>query len=68
MMPLLKLLRPHQWIKNGFVFLGLLFGNAWTDPAKVMLALAAFAAFCLISSAVYAVSYTHLTLPTNREV
>lgn len=52
-MPLLKLLRPHQWIKNGFVFLGLLFGHAWNDPAKVMLALAAFVAFCLISSAVY---------------
>lgn len=53
MMPLLKLLRPHQWIKNGFVFLGLLFGHAWTDPAKVLLGLEAFAAFCLISSAVY---------------
>lgn len=53
MMPLLKLLRPHQWIKNGFVFLGLIFGHAWNDPAKVELALLAFAAFCLISSAVY---------------
>ena len=53
MMPLLKLLRPHQWVKNGFVFLGLLFGHAGNDPAKVTLALVAFAAFCLISSAVY---------------
>jgi 4-hydroxybenzoate polyprenyltransferase len=53
MMPLLRLLRPHQWVKNGFVFLGLLFGHAWNDPHKLTLALTAFAAFCLISSAVY---------------
>lgn len=49
----LRLLRPHQWIKNGFVFLGLLFGHAWDDPHKVATALYAFAAFCLVSSAVY---------------
>lgn len=53
MHPLIKLLRPHQWIKNGFVFIGLLFGHAWHDPAKVTMALAAFAAFCLLASAVY---------------
>jgi 4-hydroxybenzoate polyprenyltransferase len=48
-----RLLRPHQWVKNGFVFIGLLFGHAWHDPAKVGMALAAFAAFCLLASAVY---------------
>lgn len=53
MSDLIRLLRPHQWIKNGFVFLGLLFGHAWNDPHKVMLALAAFVAFCLLSSCVY---------------
>jgi len=53
MLPLIKLLRPQQWIKNGFVFVGLLFGHAWHDTAKVQLALAAFVAFCLLSSAVY---------------
>jgi 4-hydroxybenzoate polyprenyltransferase len=50
---LLRLLRPHQWLKNGFVFVGLLFGHAWTDPVKLGQALAAFAAFCLLASAVY---------------
>ncbi|GAB4167229.1 MAG: decaprenyl-phosphate phosphoribosyltransferase [Rhodocyclaceae bacterium] len=46
-------LRPQQWIKNGFVFIGLLFGHAWNDAATVRMAIAAFAAFCLLSSAVY---------------
>lgn len=50
---LLRLLRPHQWLKNGFVFVGLLFGHAWNDPEKLGQALAAFAAFCLLASAVY---------------
>jgi 4-hydroxybenzoate polyprenyltransferase len=49
----LRLLRPHQWIKNGFVFIGLLFGHGWSDPDKVALAVSAFAGFCLLSSAIY---------------
>ncbi len=53
MPPLIKLLRPHQWLKNGFVLVGLLFGHAWHDNGTVLQALAAFAAFCLLSSAVY---------------
>lgn len=52
-MELLRLLRPHQWIKNGFVFIGVLFGHAWNDPAKVGLAFGAFAAFCLLAGSVY---------------
>ena len=50
---LLKLLRPHQWIKNGFVFVGLLFGHAWSKPEYLVPGLEAFVAFCLLSSAVY---------------
>ncbi len=50
---MLRLLRPHQWLKNGFVFVGLLFGHAWHDPIVLGQALAAFVAFCLFSSAVY---------------
>ncbi|MDD5249975.1 MAG: decaprenyl-phosphate phosphoribosyltransferase [Rhodocyclaceae bacterium] len=53
MPPLLRLLRPHQWLKNGFVFVGVLFGHAWRDPALLGAALLAGAAFCLLSSAVY---------------
>lgn len=51
---LLELLRPRQWVKNGFVLIGLLFGHAWRDPALVGAALWTTVAFCLASSAVYA--------------
>jgi 4-hydroxybenzoate polyprenyltransferase len=46
-------MRPHQWVKNGFVLTGLLFGHAWTEPALVQAALLAVIAFCLASSSVY---------------
>ena len=49
----LRLIRPHQWIKNGFVFVGLIFGHAWTDPGLIADVLMLFAAFCFVSSAVY---------------
>ena len=52
----LKLMRPKQWVKNGFVFFGLLFGHAWHNLETVQAALLAFAAFCLMSSAVYALN------------
>lgn len=53
MKPYLKLLRPHQWMKSGFVFVGLLFGHAWRDAAIVQSVLLAAAAFALAASAVY---------------
>jgi len=52
----LQLLRPHHWVKNGFVLAGLLFGHAWDQPGYVAAALAATLAFCLASSAVYALN------------
>jgi len=53
---LVRLMRPHQWIKNGFVFLGVVFGHGWEDPELVPAVIALFAAFCLCSSAVYIVN------------
>ena len=50
---LVRLMRPYQWIKNGFVFLGVVFGHGWEDPALVAQVLELFVAFCLASSAVY---------------
>ena len=50
----IELLRPRQWVKNAFVLVGLVFGHAWNDPTLLAGALAATAAFCLASGAVYA--------------
>lgn len=50
---LILLLRPAHWVKNVFVLAPLVFAQELTDPAEVRLALMAFAAFCMASSAVY---------------
>ena len=50
---LVKLARPHQWVKNSFVFAGLIFSQLWSDAATLQKVLLAFAAFCCASSAVY---------------
>lgn len=49
---LIKLLRPHQYVKNGFVFLGVVFAHAWEAPMLLAAGLA-FLAFCAMASAVY---------------
>jgi len=56
MLEMLRLMRPHQWAKNTFVFIGLLFGHAWHNPHLVTQAVIAFAAFCLVSSAIYTIN------------
>ncbi|WP_018870473.1 UbiA prenyltransferase family protein [Thioalkalivibrio sp. ALgr3] len=50
--PIFKLLRPHQYIKNGFVFLGPVFAHAW-EGETLLAATLAFLAFCAMASAVY---------------
>jgi 4-hydroxybenzoate polyprenyltransferase len=52
----LRLLRPAQWIKNLFVLGPLLFSGKAFDPAALADAFQAFAAFCLVSSGVYAIN------------
>ncbi|MFZ4506643.1 MAG: UbiA prenyltransferase family protein [Fimbriimonas sp.] len=48
-----RLLRPKQWAKGFLIFAALLFTRSYTDPERVRLSLLAFAAMCLVSSAVY---------------
>ena len=48
--------RPQEWIKNVFVFAGLLFSGKFNDSGAVLEATLAFIAFCGISSAGYYVN------------
>ena len=50
---LVRLLRPRQWIKNGFVLAPLLFTGLFLDPAAVGRAAFATLLFCLAAAAVY---------------
>ena len=49
----LQLLRPLQWIKNGFVFAPAFFSTNLLKPEFFWPTLVVFASFCLISSAIY---------------
>jgi decaprenyl-phosphate phosphoribosyltransferase len=53
---ILKAIRPHQWVKNLFVAAPLVFAKRIGDVPSDLRAAAAFAAFCLLSSAVYLVN------------
>jgi 4-hydroxybenzoate polyprenyltransferase len=50
----LRLARPLDWLKNGFVPLGLLFAEAWHQRPLVIDVALVTIAFCLAASAVYA--------------
>lgn len=49
----IKLLRPHQYVKNLFILLPLFFGLQITDSSLVISALIAFLAFSLCASGIY---------------
>jgi decaprenyl-phosphate phosphoribosyltransferase len=51
--PLVRAVRPRQWVKNLFVGAPLLFGQRLTDGPTALRAAAAVAIFCVVSSAVY---------------
>lgn len=56
---LIALLRPKQWIKNGFVLAPLIFTGNFLSPAPLLQALLATVAFCLAASAAYIVNDLH---------
>lgn len=50
---IVKLLRPEQWVKNGFVFIPLFFDQKLFCLSCLIPTSVAFLAFCFMSSAVY---------------
>ena len=49
----IRLLRPYQWVKNGFVFAGFLFVEGWHDPTLTLRVVVAAGAFSWVASSVY---------------
>jgi 4-hydroxybenzoate polyprenyltransferase len=52
----LRLLRVHQWVKNVFVFVPLLFSLHLFDEDYLITTLFAFLVFCFASSAIYVIN------------
>ena len=53
MPPLIRAMRPGEWVKNLLVFAGLLFSGQLDEGAQVVAATVTFIAFCCVSSAGY---------------
>jgi len=51
-----RTVRPHQWVKNVFVLAPIVFAKEMFSPFVVTRAASAFAIFCLLAGAVYAMN------------
>ncbi len=51
--PLLRAMRPHQWLKNTLVFVALILSHRLLEVDSLLAAALAFAVFCLCASSVY---------------
>ncbi len=52
----IRTIRPHQWVKNVFVLAPVVFAKEIFDVALLVRAAGAFAVFCLLAGAVYAMN------------
>jgi len=50
---LLQAMRPHQWLKNGLIFLPLILSHQLDQSALLLQAAIGFVSFCLCASSVY---------------
>lgn len=51
-----RLFRPHQWTKNAFVLVPLLFSGRISEASALASAIEAFLVFCALASSVYAIN------------
>ena len=56
LLPLLKTMRPKQWVKNGLLFIPLIFDEQLTNWPALARVVAGFVLFCLLSSLIYIVN------------
>lgn len=50
---ILKIIRPHQWVKNVFVLVPLFFGGSLLDSTDIAASAVTFMAFSFIASSIY---------------
>lgn len=53
---LVRTMRPTQWVKNGFVFAGIVFDKQFFEAGPLARVLAAFGLLCLAASTIYLVN------------
>ncbi len=56
LMNILISMRPKQWLKNMFVFAGLVFSKSFLHRESLLKSLAAFVLFCIVSGVVYIIN------------
>lgn len=52
----IKLIRPHQWVKNLFIFLPVFFSFRFTEVSLVLPCILAFFGFSLVASSIYIIN------------
>lgn len=56
LLPIIRIIRPEQWIKNAFVFIPIFFGGSMLNANDIAAALLTFVAFSLAASSVYCIN------------
>src|SRR5512137_1421907 len=54
--PLIKTMRPRQWVKNGLLFVPLIFDEQLTNWPALGRVVLGFVLFCLLSSLIYIIN------------
>ncbi len=54
--PLIKTMRPRQWVKNGLLFIAIIFDKQLTNWPALARTVLGFVLFCLLSSVIYIIN------------